>query len=144
MLFAARSNKVYNKEEPAFMLNMFKAIRSVMLAAHELYRQKKHSLLKITPEQSLDGPLYAPPGAHCAEWQRTPKTLAVKEYENPLWVFRRFFKYQNILEWKRTIDQVLDYALSHDTKDCALDLLKIYLHLIRLMEAAHLEARQDL
>ncbi|MBO9618504.1 MAG: hypothetical protein J7539_05650 [Niabella sp.] len=144
VLFAARSNKVYNKNEPAFMLNIFKAIRSVMLAAHELHRQKKHSLLKITSEQYLDKQLCAPSGAHCSEWERTPKTLTAKEYKNPYLVFRRFFKYQNILEWKRTIDQVLDYALSHDTKDCALDLLKLYLHLTRLVEAAHLESSQDL
>ncbi|MBO9618540.1 MAG: hypothetical protein J7539_05830 [Niabella sp.] len=138
VLLAAGSNKVYNKEEPAYMLGIFKAITSAMLAAHELQKQKQCSSLKITPAQYMDKRLYARPGVVCAEWEWLPHALTAKEYENPYTVFKHFFKYKDMATWRKDINQILDYALSRDTADCVPDLLPLYLHLPKLMEAAHL------
>lgn len=53
-------------------------------------------------------------------------------------MFTRFFKYQDPKQWQQRIEQVLNYALSGDAEDSDLNLLKLYLYLIKLMEAAHL------
>ncbi|MBO9619323.1 MAG: hypothetical protein J7539_09845 [Niabella sp.] len=138
VLLSAAKNKIHQKEEPASVLDSFKAIRSVMLAARAFCRQKKLSALLLTPEQFTDKRLYARPNADCAEWKCLPKNLSEKEYQDPYVVFYRFFKYQDIKQWRQSIEHILTYALSSCSEDIDLDLLKLYLHLTRLMEAAHL------
>ncbi|MBO9594450.1 MAG: hypothetical protein J7599_16220 [Niabella sp.] len=138
VLLSAADNKVYKKEEPASVLDTFKAITSVMLAAQELCRKKKSSGLQLQPEQFTDKRLYARPSSRCAEWEYLPKSLTENEYQDPYAVFTRFFKYQDPKQWQQRIEQVLNYALSSDAEDSDLHLLKLYLYLIKLMEAAHL------
>ena len=138
VLCSVDRKKVHNKDEPASVLDLFNAVTSVMLAAWELYRQKKTSALKIEPGQFTDKRLYARPGTNCAEWDYLPKNLSAREYQNPYKVFSRFFKHGDAAQWQHHIKEVLSYALSSCTNDCELDLLKLYLQLTRLMEAAHL------
>ncbi|MGJ7033794.1 hypothetical protein [Niabella hirudinis] len=138
VLLSAARNKVHKKESPASVLDLFKAIHSVMLAARALYRQNKTSELQLKPEQFMDKRLYTRPGAAFAEWEYLPKTLSKKEYQNPYLVFHRFFKYQNTEAWQQSMEQVLSNAFSGYASDHTLHLLNLYLHLTRLMEAAHL------
>lgn len=138
VLLSAAKNKVHQKEEPASVLDLFKVVTSVMLAARELCRQKKRSGLQLQPEQFTDKRLYARPDAGCAAWEYLPKHLSAKEYQNPYAVFYRFFRYQNAKQWQQSMEHILTYALSNCSEDIELNLLKLYLHLIRLMEAAHL------
>ncbi len=62
----------------------------------------------------------------------------MKEYKNPYKVFGKFFKYQPVEKWRQDIGLVLDYALGAYTDSCDLNLLKMYFHLFKLMEAAHI------
>ncbi len=138
VLLSAASNKVHKKTEPANVLCMFRAISSVMLAAHQLYRQGKTSALQIAPGQLAQKQLYARPDGSWAAWEYLPKNLSTKDYQDPYRVFRRFFKHQSIAGWRLSLQQVLDYALAGYTGHKDLNLLKLYFHLTRLMEAAHL------
>jgi hypothetical protein len=70
----------------------------------------------------------------------------LKEYKNPYVVFKRFFKFKELPKWKSDLQDILSYALGKDTLFEAgvyIDCLSIYLHLTKLIEAAHLvDARE--
>lgn len=138
VLFSAKSNKVYSRDDPSFMLLKFRAIISAMLAALRLCKQQQTGCLKIAYDQFMDKRLYARPHSTCPEWEYLPRELSEAEYKNPYLVFKRFFKYQKIEKWQQDIEEILDCALASCTDDCDLDLLKMYLYLTKLMEAAHL------
>lgn len=129
---------MYDKEEPAAVLAKFKAVVSVMLAADKINRDKKSSPLTITLPEFADKRLYARPYATCPEWEYLPKILTTKEYRDPYIVFRKFFKYQPVEQWRENIALVLDYALAGYNESCDLNLLQLYFYLTKLMEAAHL------
>ncbi|MDE3183973.1 MAG: hypothetical protein KGM16_11195 [Bacteroidota bacterium] len=137
LLFATKS-KVFNKEEPAALLAEFKAVISVILAANKINEEKRSGSLKLTLEKFADKRLYARPFSACPEWEYLPKVLSIKEYKNPYKVFQKFFKYQPVEKWREDIGLVLDYALGAYTDSCDLKLLKMYFHLVKLMEAAHI------
>lgn len=136
LLFATRS-KIYN-EEPAALLAKFKAIMSVILAANKINGDKRSGSLKLTLKKFSDKRLYARPFSTCPEWEYLPKTLTTKEYQDPYRALRKFFKYQVVEKWREDIALVLDYALGSYNDSCDLNLLQMYFHLTKLMEAAHI------
>ena len=74
-------------------------------------------------------------------WRAFPRTLSFKEYENPYRAFRRFFRCRSITEWQELMDDLLGFALCKDSileVNIELDILSIYFHLVKLIEAAHL------
>lgn len=138
-LMSTAKRKVYNKEEPAFLLSKFNAINSVIFAAHSINLQKKSGALKFELKDFAEQRLYAKPFSCCPEWKYLPRTLTATEYQNPYKVFRKFFKHQGIDDWLQTINLVLDYALaSYKEGGDDLNLLQLYFQLSSLMEAAHL------
>ena len=138
VLLFATTSKVCNKEEPAALLAKFKAVISIILAADKINQSKKSSPLKLTLKEFTDKRLYARPYSTCPEWECLPKMLTTKEYRNPYIVFKKFFKYQAIEKWREDIELVLDYALASYNDSCDLNLLQMYFHLTKLMEAAHI------
>jgi hypothetical protein len=136
LLFATRS-KVYNAE-PADLLAKFKAIMSVILAANKINEDKKSGSLKLTLKDFADKRLYTRPFSTCPEWEYLPKTLTIKEYQDPYRALRKFFKYHDVEKWREDIGLVLDYALAAYNDSCDLNLLQMYFHLTKLMEAAHI------
>ncbi|HEX3933675.1 MAG TPA: hypothetical protein VHW43_03290, partial [Puia sp.] len=55
--------------------------------------------------------------------------------------FKRFFKYKEIEGWKEDLQEILSFALSagsYSDLGVELNLLAIYIHLNKLLEAAHL------
>jgi hypothetical protein len=137
-LVSAGKSKVYNKEEPAFLLSKFNAINSVIVAAHDINLQKKSGALKFELKDFAEQRLYAKPFSCCPEWEYLPKTLTDSEYQNPYKVFRKFFRHEGIEDWLQTTNLVLDYALASYKEGCDLNLLQLYFQLTSLLEAAHL------
>jgi hypothetical protein len=72
------------------------------------------------------------------EWEEFPRFLSVKEFCNPYKVFRKFFKYQPCNEWVHDLEQTVDCALSNNNGELGLEMIAIYTHLVKLIEAAHL------
>lgn len=138
VLFSAVSLKVHRKSEPSEVLLQFKVINSVMLAASELCQLKRKEGLKISFDQFMEQRLYAKPFSACPEWDYMPRALSLAEYKNPYLAFKRFFKFQQLEKWRQDVEEILDCALGSYKNDCELNLLKIYFHLMKLMEAAHL------
>ena len=67
--------------------------------------------------------------------------LSLKEYKDPYAAFNRFFKFQTLEEWKTDFQTISEYALVRTSlfEACIeIDTLSIYIHLTKLIEAAHL------
>ena len=75
-------------------------------------------------------------------WDYFPRNLSKKEFLQPAKIFHKFKKYKSLAEWKKIINNLLYDALSDsEYKDTFSnnDLLSIYILLLKLIEAAHLQ-----
>lgn len=134
--FTYRSN-IYRKDDPGSLLYEFKMLESAINAAYLINKQKKESPIEVDGYNLLNKNLYC--GRHVSnEWDYFPRSLSVKEYKNPYLVFKNFFKYQKLDKWKKDLQEVLEYSLYKYTDGLELELLDIYFHLTKLIEAAHL------
>lgn len=138
---AACSDYVSNKKNPGDVLFDFKILESVINAAFLLNKEKRKSPLSINKDNLFDPNLYCSWHAGLSEWDFFPRMLSLKEYINPYLVFKRFFKYLTLAEWKRELQDLVDYALARTSlweAGLDFDTLPIFLHLTKLVEAAHL------
>jgi hypothetical protein len=141
LLFAANSGKVYNKDSPGDLLFHMKLFESLINAAYLINQERKKSPLEISNYELFNPNLYRGWDRDSTDWDFLPHTLSLKEYKNPYGVFKRFFKFMDLPSWKRDLQEILDYALVKDSLFEAgvfIDCLPIYLHLTKLIEAAHL------
>src|SRR6185503_19627351 len=139
LLLAANSTKMYNKDAPGDLLFHMRLFESLINAAYLINQEKRKSPLEI-PNYGLFNPnLYRGWGKDTTDWDFLPRTLSLKEYKNPYVVIKRFFKFLSLEEWKRQLNDILEYALGKDTLFEAgvyIDSLSIYLHMTKLIEAA--------
>jgi len=141
VLIAAGSNQIWRKDNPGDLLCDFKALESIINAAYLINKEKKKSPLDIATYDLFNKNLYCGLHAGSAEWDFFPRSLSLKEYINPYLTFKRFFKYLRLAEWKQELSNLLDYALVNTSLSEAgidVDVLSIYFHLTKLIEAAHL------
>jgi len=141
MLLAASSERVYDKTTPSDVLLQFKFMESVINAAYLINKEEKESPLKIKKSDVFNPNLYCSWHRDLTEWDFFPRMLSLEEYVNPYLVFKRFFKYMELPEWKEVLQEILDYALASDSiyeTVVKIDTLSIYFHLSKLIEAAHL------
>lgn len=130
--------KIYRKDSPGDLLFEFKMLESAINAAYVISKEKKESPIIVEDYSLLNKNLYCGQHVGSSEWDFFPRTLSVKEYKNPYLAFRNFFKYQKLDKWKEDLQEVLNYSLSKYTDGLELELLAIYFHLTKLIEAAHL------
>lgn len=141
VLKAACSDHIWRKENPGDLLYDFKLIESVINAAYLINKEKKKSPIDIATYDLLNKNLYCGLHAGSNEWDFLPRSLSKKEYINPYLTFKRFFQYLKLHEWKQELSYLLDYALVNTSLSEAgieIDVLSIYFHLTKLVEAAHL------
>jgi hypothetical protein len=141
LLFSANSEKVYNKDSPGDLLFHMKLFESLINAAFLINQEKKKSPIEI-PNYDLFNPnLFRGWDHDSNDWDFLPRSLSLKEYGDPYVVFKRFFKFMDLKEWKKDLSDILEYALGKDCLSEAgvfIDTLSIYLHMTKLIEAAHL------
>jgi hypothetical protein len=138
---AACSDRVWSKRNPGDLLFDFKLLESVINAAYLLNKEKKKSPLTISQDKLFDPNLYCGWHGGMTEWDFFPRMLSLKEYIDPYLVFKRFFKFLKLAEWKRELSDVAEYALGTTSLwEAGIDFntLPIYFHLTKLVEAAHL------
>ena len=138
---SAASNKVCKASTPADILFHFKLVESVINAASLLNKEKKKCPISVRPDNLFNKNLYCGWHSGLTEWDFFPRALSLKEYINPYVVFKRFFKYLKLAEWKRELNDIFEYAIARESLwdagvEC--DLLGIYFHLTKLIEAVHL------
>ena len=141
MLLAASSNKIYRRTSPGDLLLHFELLESAINAAFVINQERKKSPIIIQPSDIFNKNLYCGWYSYLTEWDYFPRTLSLKEYINPYLVFKSFFKYQTLSEWKDDLRNILEYALAKDSMyegSIKMDVLSAYFQLTKLMEAAHL------
>jgi hypothetical protein len=141
ILLAASSDKVYDKDSPCDLLLQFKFMESLINAAYLINEEEKESPLKIEKKDVFNPNLYCSWHKDLTEWDFFPRVLSLKEYINPYFVFKRFFKHKTLSEWKQELQEILDYTLARSSISESvmnIDSLSVYFFLCKLVEAAHL------
>jgi hypothetical protein len=141
VLKAASGKQIWPKKNPGALLYYFKMIESIINAAWLINKENKTSPLLINNENSFNPNLFCSWHADSTQWDFFPKALSFKEYVDPYIVFKRFFKYLALSAWKVELQDLLEYALVETSLHEAgmkKDLLSLYFHLCKLVEAAHL------
>ena len=116
-------------------------LESGINAAYLINKEKKKSPLSIGKDDVFNPNLYCSWHADQGEWDFFPRSLSLKEYIDPYLVFKRFFKYLTLAEWKDELRELMEFALGKTSfsEACVdFDTLQIYFHLTKLVEAAHL------
>lgn len=140
-LRAACGKHIWRKCNPGDLLYEFKMLESVINAVYLINRENKTSPLIIKKESSFNPNLFCGWHVDSTQWDYFPRVLSFKEYVNPYLTFKRFFKYLSLAKWKQELQDLLEYALVETSLAEAgieKDMLSIYFHLTKLIEAAHL------
>jgi hypothetical protein len=141
VLKAACGKHIWRKYNPGDLLYEFKMIESIVNAAYLINKENKTSPLIIKKESSFNPNLFCGWHVDSTQWDYFPRVLSFKEYANPYLTFKRFFKYLTLPKWKQELQDLLEYALVETSLAEAgmeKDMLSLYLHLTKLIEAAHL------
>ena len=140
-LGAVSGKHIWRKYNPGDLLYEFKMIESVINAAYLINKENKTSPLIIKKESSFNPTFFCGWHVDSTQWDYFPRVLSFKEYVNPYLTFKRFFKYLSLPKWKQELQDLLEYALVETSLAEAgieKDMLSLYLHLTKLVEAAHL------
>ena len=140
-IIAFCTDRLYRKESPGDVLHEFKLLESVINAAYIINLEKKENPLDISESDLFNKNLYYGKHRYLTEWECFPRSLSMKEYINPYLVFKKFFKYQELGSWKNDLQEILEFSLVKTScleGGTSIDILSIYFHLTKLVEAAHL------
>lgn len=138
---AACGKNIWRKYNPGDLLYEFKMLESVINAAYLINKENKTSPLTIQKESSFNPNLFCGWHVDSTQWDYFPRVLSFKEFANPYITFKRFFKYLPLSKWKQELQDLLEFALVETSLSEAgieKDMLSIYFHLTKLVEAAHL------
>jgi len=140
-LNAASSDHIWGKRNPGDLLFSLGQLESIINAAFIINKEKKKSPLFIENDSLIDPNLFRGWIGGVTDWDYFPRMLSLKEYKDPYAAFKRFFKFQTLEEWKTDLQTISEYALVKTSlfEACiGIDTLSIYIHLTKLIEAAHL------
>ncbi len=140
-LKAAAGKHIWPKKNPGALLYYFKMIESVINAAWLINKENKTLPLLINKENPFNPNIFCGWQSDDTQWDFFPRFLSFKEYVDPYITFKRFFKYLALPVWKDELQDLLEYALVETSLHEAgmkKDMLSLYFHLSKLVEAAHL------
>ena len=141
ILSAAYSYKRWKKDITNNPMFTFEKLELIINAAYLINKEHKHSPLIISMSDIFNPNLYYGWHTNYTQWDYFPKMLAFEEFVNPYLAIKRFFNYNNLLNWKKILKYLSEYALSSNniTKNINhSDCISIYHYLIKLVEAVHL------
>ncbi|GAB2656802.1 hypothetical protein GCM10027036_07830 [Flavihumibacter cheonanensis] len=140
ILQVACSERCWEKQVPGHLLYEFSLLESVINAAWVLDQEKKKDPLFINPEDVFNPNLFVGWHGKLTKWDFLPRSLSYKEFANPYRVFKRFFRFQDIANWKEQLQLLMDYSLRSMNLLELEDIrpLSLYFQLTKLVEAAHL------
>ena len=137
ILHYAEANEIFLQKSPCDVLLFMRVIRSLIKAADSL-KQIKNGPVIVSEEDAFNKKYYCIHNLSSGQWADFPRFLSVKEFCNPYKVFKKFFKYQPCDEWIHDLEETVDCALSKNSGELGLEMIAIYSHLAKLVEAAHL------
>ena len=137
ILHYAEANEIFLQKSPCDVLLFMRVILSLIKAADSL-KQIKNGPVIVSEEDAFNKKYYCIHNLSSGQWADFPRFLSVKEFCNPYKVFKKFFKYQECGAWVHDLEETVDCSLSRNTGELGLEMLAIYSHLVKLIEAAHL------
>jgi hypothetical protein len=147
LLQAACGSKLW-KGLPADLLLFTDQLQELasMACTMGTWPEEKAAIIQAPDWENKEWPLnelstYRGSHALSTAWDDFPRQLSKKEFLNPYLAMHRFAKYQNLIDWKASIRQLLDHALSdtaYDEMGHGIPLWELGRHLHKLVEACHL------
>ena len=137
ILHYAEAEEIYKERSPCDVLQSMRVIRSLIKAAHTL-KEKKNGPIQVSEGDVFNKKYYCSHYQPSSAWDDFPRFLSIREFCNPYRVFKKFFKYQPIDQWVHDLEEAVDCALMRNSGEMDLDMLAVYSHLAKLVEAAHL------
>ncbi len=138
-LEAASSSKIYSRHNPGDLLYEFGLIESLINATWLISNEKNK---KARPaKKSAAASRQQQHNKEEAHWNNHPRLLSLQEFAAPHLVFRQFFKAADLNDWKQQLQLLADHALvNHSLFEAGIEvnMLSLYFHLTKLVEAAHL------
>lgn len=126
------------KKDPGKLLFDCKVLGSLLNASWVINKLDKSPPAIIPDADLFCKDLYCSGISGTSEWESFPRELSLKEYKNPYLVFKRFFGFQELDKWKLDLHDLLVRAYEKEPEETSLNLLSIYIYLIKLAEAAYL------
>lgn len=137
VLHFSETNEIFLEKSPCDTLFFMKIIRSVIKAADRL-KDIKQSDIMVAEGDLFNKKYFSSHFESLDQWEEFPRFLSVREFCNPYKVFRKFFGYQDAEKWQYDLKEIIDTALSQCKGELHLEVISVYSHLSKLMEAAHL------
>jgi len=137
ILHYSEAQKVYPENSPCDVFLYMRVVRSLIKAAHVL-KEKENGPIEVSEQDVFNKNYYCSHYKTANEWEQLPRFVSLKEFCNPYRVFKKFFKYQPLNEWLHDWEEMVDCALSQCSGEQELEMIAVYSHLCKLVEAAHL------
>ena len=134
VLNATSTDHFYQKGSPSDVLYNLERLESIINVAY-LINEENLEVIEIDTK---------PRGGSCsfaANYEMIPSMLSKEEMLNPQEVLKSFFSYKSLKEWKETLIEINDFALSkHPAYEWGvwIDSLSIFIHSGKLAEALYL------
>jgi len=148
MIKTAGSGKTWKGRSPSDLIYFTEKLGELIDAVYYIvnrFEYRPEAILDKEINEDLwllnDYALYCGWYAGESPWDFFPRHLSKKEFLDPYRAFEKFSKYNNHLRWKEVVKDILFHALSAvylDEFDDGTDILRTYIHLHKLIEAAHL------
>lgn len=133
----AESDEICRHKSPGDVLFYMRIIRSLVKAADSL-KEIKNGPVMVSEADVFNKKYYKSHYQSSSGWADFPRFLSVKEFCNPYKVFTKFFKCQGCEEWEHDLEEIVDAALSKNSGELGFEMIAIYSHLVKIVEAAHL------
>ncbi len=135
------------RHEASTLLTFYESLNKLIHAAF-IIREMDHSnrpanltgVLEPDKDHVPETKYYALEGAKDT-WELFPRSLSKEQFINPYLVFKDFFAFWSLTEWKEELHNMLHLSFSDSTLEDTgevVDLLNIKSHLDQLVEACHL------
>lgn len=145
---AVNEQAAWNNGSPDNLLFYYEKIGQLIEAAwliNQADNTERLANLAVESEEKeinlMDPALYCGAKKFDSPWDQFPRSLSRKEFIRPYKVFRKFFKFLPLDEWKEELNATLHIALSNESMEDTggtIDLMGIKKHLDKLVDACHL------
>ncbi len=142
---ATERNRVWKKASPADLLYFFEKLHELLFAAFAIstsgYKRDKVLLSIDSIPDPAQIKLYTGWCRKYGPWDYFPSSLSTKEYNDPYRALKKCIKWSDKKQWKDTLGNILNYALSANTMSetgTKIEILQTTLLLQKMLEACHL------
>jgi len=150
MIKTADSETSWKGSSPSHLLYFSEKMKELMKAAFSIISSYNYNDEVVLQKQE-DDPIwsltqyehYCSGHIRYTPWHFFPRYLSQKEFLDPYKALEKFTRHQTLSEWKQTFKELLHHALSStriNEFNNSTGIIHKYIHLHKLIEAAHLIA----